>query len=113
MDKIRQEENAAYSKNKPEMEKGLEGISLALKVLRDYYSKEDGDHDAAGGAASGIIGLLEVAESDFTKGIAEMTAEEESAAAAYEKETKENEVLKATKEQDKKYKTKESAALDQ
>jgi len=112
MDKMRQEENAAYSKNKPEMEKGLEGISLALKVLRDYYAKEDGDHDSAGGAASGIIGLLEVAESDFTKGIAEMTAEEESAAAAYEKETNDNEVSRATKEQDVKYKTKEAASLD-
>jgi DNA repair exonuclease SbcCD ATPase subunit len=113
MDRVRQEENAAYSKNKPEMEKGLEGISLALKVLREYYSKEEGDHDAAEGAASGIIGLLEVAESDFTKGIAEMTAQEESAAAAYEKETNENEIVRTTKQQDAKYKTKEAASLDQ
>jgi len=115
MDKVRQEENAAYTKNKPEMEKGLEGITLALKVLRDYYAQSDGeeaDHKTAEGSASGIIGLLEVAESDFTKGIAEMTAQEESAAAAYEKETKENEIVRATKQQDVKYKTKESASLD-
>merc|ERR1719261_91422 len=55
MDKVRQDENAAYSKNKPEMEKGLEGITLALKVLRDYYAKSDGeeaDHKTAEGSAS-------------------------------------------------------------
>merc|ERR1719420_484153 len=39
MDKIREEENTAYVKNKAEMEQGLEGIKLALKVLREYYAK--------------------------------------------------------------------------
>merc|ERR1719265_3082907 len=37
IDKVRAEEKAAYDKNKPEMEQGLEGIKLALKVLRDFY----------------------------------------------------------------------------
>merc|ERR1712039_832727 len=60
----------------------------------------------------GIIGLLEVVESDFTKGLAEMTAEEEGAQNLYETQTKENEIEKATKEQDVKYKTKESTELD-
>merc|ERR1719305_908338 len=40
MDKVREEEKAAYDANKAEMEQGLEGIKLALKVLRDYYAKE-------------------------------------------------------------------------
>merc|ERR1711972_534901 len=40
------------------------------------------------------------------------TATEESAQAAYEKETKENEIEKATKEHDVKYKSKESTELD-
>ena len=77
-------------------------------MLRDY-AKEDNDRDSADGAASGIIGLLEVAESDFSKGLAVMIAEQESAAAAYESETMENQ---ASKEQDRKCKTKEAAALD-
>merc|ERR1719235_1502059 len=47
MDKIRDEEKTAYDKNKAEMEEGLEGIKLALKVLRDYYAKEDKGHQAA------------------------------------------------------------------
>jgi len=112
MDKIRAEEKAAYDKNKPEMEQGLEGIKLALKVLRDYYAKEDKGHEAAEGAGGGIIGMLEVIESDFTKGLAEMISIEEAAVAEYEKVTKENEILKVTKEQDVKYKTKEATGLD-
>jgi len=112
MDKLREEENTAYVKNKAEMEEGLEGIKLALKVLRDYYAKEGKAHEAAEGAGGGIIGMLEVVESDFSKGLAEMIAIEEEAAAAYEKQTKENEIAKTTKEQDVKYKTKESKSLD-
>jgi hypothetical protein len=38
IDKIRKEENAIYTKTKPELELGLEGIKKALKVLRQYYS---------------------------------------------------------------------------
>merc|ERR1719310_2206825 len=113
MDKIRAEEHEVYTTNRAELEEGLEGVKLALKILREYYAKEDKAHAAAEGAASGIIGLLEVIESDFTKGLAEMIATEETAAADYDKETKENEILKATMEQDVKYKTKEFTELDQ
>jgi len=94
------------------MEKGLNGIKMALKVLNEYYAKADKSHDSSDGASTGIIGLLEVCESDFSKGLAEMNAAEESAQSAYDQETKENEIEKATKEQDVKYKTKESAGLD-
>merc|ERR550514_1550323 len=97
MDKIRSEEKAVYDANRPEIEEGIEGVKLALKVLKEYYAKEDKSHEAAEGAASGIIGLLEVVESDFTKSLAEMIATEEAAVSEYERETKENEVLKATK----------------
>merc|ERR1711972_1153467 len=45
-------------------------------------------------------------------GLAEMTATEESAQAAYEAQTKENEIEKTTKDQDVKYKIKESTSLD-
>merc|ERR1719160_1491415 len=112
MDKVRKEEHDEFVANKAEMEQGLEGIRLALKVLREYYAKADKGHDAAEGSASGIIGLLEVAESDFSKGLSDMESEEEQAAVEYEKTTKENEILKATKESDVKYKTKEAKALD-
>merc|ERR1719388_440932 len=50
MDKIRGEEKAAFATNKAEMEEGLEGVKLALKILREYYAKEDKAHAAAEGA---------------------------------------------------------------
>merc|ERR1719235_70224 len=113
MDKIREDEKAAFATNKPEMEEGLEGIKLALKVLREYYAAEDKGHAAAEGAGSGIIGMLEVIESDFSKGLAELISVEETAQAEYERITKENEVMKVTKEQqDVKYKTKTAKSLD-
>lgn len=112
MDTIRADEKAAYEKNKPEMDAGLKGVKLALKILNDYYAKADKAHSSADGAGSGIIGMLEVIESDFTKGITEMVAAEQTAAATYEKESKENAIEKTTKEQDVKYKTKEAASLD-
>merc|ERR1719195_965091 len=104
MDQMRKEENTAYVKNKAEMEQGLKGVKIALKVLREYYS-QDKAHAANEGGGSSIIGLLEVVESDFTKGLAEMTATEEAAKATYDAETKENEIEKTTKEQDVAYKT--------
>merc|ERR1719243_275986 len=112
MDKLRAEEKAVFDKNSAEMKKGVEGVKLALKVLREYYAKDDKSHGSADGAGSGIIGLLEVCESDFSKGLAEMIAAEETAVNEYETTTKENEITKATKEQDVKYKTKEAKGLD-
>jgi len=112
MDKLRAEEKAAFDKNSAEMKKGIEGVKLALKVLNEYYAKDDKAHASADGAGSGIIGLLEVCESDFTKGLAEMTSTEQTAASEYDTESKENEITKATKDQDVNYKTKEAKGLD-
>merc|ERR1719253_1884181 len=95
------------------MEQGIDGVKMALKVLKEYYAKAaDASHGAAEGAGSGVISLLEVCESDFTKGLTEMTAEEDSAAANYKAYCKEDEIAVTMKQQDVKYKTKEAASLD-
>jgi len=112
MDKLRSEEKATYEKNKPEIEQGIEGVKLALKILREYYAADNSAHEEAAGESTGIISLIEVCESDFSKLLATMVAEEEGAAAEYDKQTKENEITQTTKDQDVAYKTKESAALD-
>merc|ERR1719378_1913280 len=74
MDKIRREENADYTKAKADLELGLSGVRKALQVLRDYYGSSAAlvqqpampkKHEKSGGAASSIIGILEVCESDF------------------------------------------------
>jgi chromosome segregation ATPase len=110
-DKLRAEENAAYKTDSAEMELGIEGVKKALMVLREYYAS-DKAHAAAEGAGAGIVGLLEVVESDFTKGLTEMTAQENSAQAGYESYSKQNEIDTASKEQDVKYKTQEHTGLD-
>jgi len=111
MDKIRLDEKAVFEATKPELERAVAGIQQALKVLNDYYSK-DASHGSAGGSSTGIIGLLEVCESDFSKNLAEITDVEDKAAYFYEQETKENDVTKVTKEQDVKFKTRAAAGLD-
>jgi len=112
MDKIRAEEKALYEKNSAEMEAGVEAVKKALAVLKEYYSSEGKSHGAAEGASSGIIGMLEVVESDFTKGLTEMNVAESTAAAEYEKVSRENEMATTMKNQDVKYKTKEATGLD-
>merc|ERR1712238_477080 len=78
----------------------------------EYYGADGKAHDAADGAASGIIGLLEVIEADFSKNLAQINSDEESAAAAHDAATKENEIDRTSKDQSVKYKTQESKALD-
>merc|ERR1719174_1031313 len=69
-------------------------------------------NSAAGGAGGSILGILEVVESDFAKGLAQEEAEEDDAQAEYDKTTQENEVTKTMKSQDVVYKTKEFKSLD-
>merc|ERR1719262_519553 len=117
---MRADQKAAFAEAKTDYENGIEGLTMALQILRDYYAeKEDsflqqpevGVHSKASGAATGIIGLLEVSQSDFSKLLADATVEEESAAKEYEKISQENRVTTAMKDADVKYKTKEVASL--
>jgi hypothetical protein len=116
---MRTEEKAAWDAAKADFEQGLEGVQMALQVLRDYYAEKDGaallqgggsDIGAAmslaqksSGAASGIIGMLEVAESDFSKMLAEGNAAEDQAQKEYETVFNDNKVTAAAKETEVKY----------
>jgi hypothetical protein len=122
MDKLRTEQNAAYVDAKKDLELGLSGVGQALDVLRQYYGGAallqaeqppvPEKHVPAGGAGGGIIGILEVVESDFAANLAKEETQEADAAAEYEKITQENKVTKALQEQDVKYKTQEFKGLD-
>merc|ERR550525_1972078 len=120
MDKIRQEESADFQAAQKDLTLGLEGVRKALTVLRDYYANSDAllqqpampeKHTKATGAGTGIIGILEVVESDFAKSLAKEEAQEDDAQTAYEEITQENKVTKTMKDQDLKYKTKEVKGL--
>merc|ERR1719360_448900 len=69
-------------------------------------------HSAAQGAGGGIIGMLEVIESDFGKSLANTEMTEDAAATAYQKLSMENKMAKKLKEQDVEFKTKAAAGLD-
>jgi len=109
---MRDEEAAAWAAAKADFESGIEGVQMALQVLRDYYAEKDASllqttHDKATGAASGIIGMLEVVESDFTKMLAEGTAKETMAVDSYEKLTQDNKIATTEKSTAAKYKAKD------
>merc|ERR1719182_703299 len=111
-DEMRAEEGAAWKEAKADYESGVEGVGMALQVLRDYYAEKEEafvqtTHDKATGAASGIIGMLEVVESDFSKNLAEGSAAEAMAIEAYEKMTQDNKIATTEKETAVKYKTKD------
>merc|ERR1719375_1145746 len=125
-DKIRAEEKAAWESAEADFSSGLEGVGMALQVLRDYYAEKEESllqtgahthakvqtrqptgHSKSSGAASGIISMLEVVESDFSKLLAEGKAAEDQAVKIYEEQTTENKIATKTKETEIKYKTKD------
>merc|ERR1719502_20687 len=109
MDKLRAEEKATFAKNEADLKQGIDGVKLALKVLNDYYNKAEA---RSGTGGTGIIALLETAESDMSKDLSELTTIEKTAQNDYDKQTNENELTKTAKAQDEKYKTKEFTSLD-
>jgi len=130
MDQTRVDEHSAFVQAKADLEEGISGVQGALSVLREYYASSKSAsllqdplelapapelapmHSKAEGAGGSIISILEVVESDFSKSLAEETVTEEAAQTTFEKVTQENKITKAMKEQDVKYKSQESIALD-
>merc|ERR1719353_2568646 len=100
-----------------------DAVVAAMGVLKSFYeggaliqtqTKRSSRPEFGGAksdAASGIISVLEVAESDFTRLLAETETAEDAAADAYAKSTQENKVSKATKEADSKAKQSEVKSL--
>merc|ERR1719218_71484 len=100
-----------------------DAVVAAMGVLKSFYeggaliqtrTKRSSRPEFGGAksdAASGIISVLEVAESDFTRLLAETETSEDAAADAYAKQTEENKISKATKEADSKAKQSEIKSL--
>jgi chromosome segregation ATPase len=122
MDTMRGNEREIFAKAKADLEQGIAGVQKALMILRDHYGTSDEVslsqqparpelHQNSEGAASSIIGILQVVESDFSKNLAELTLAEDEAESGYQKLTQQNKVTKASLEQDVKYKGESSGAL--
>jgi len=113
----RAQAKATFEAAAKDYKESQEACSSAITVLREYYeggpsllqtrmrtrarsaSDEDADAAAQDGleGGEGIIGLLEVAESDFATMLAQAKAIEEKQQDDFEKLVAENRVLKATK----------------
>lgn len=109
--RMRQQEHQEFLTTVKDLNAGLKAVQMALKVLRDYYAKgdesliqtsEEEEQAPTGSAASGIIGLLEVVESDFSKNLAEVKVSEDTKEDEYKKMAQETAVSKATKAREEK-----------
>merc|ERR1719456_1148226 len=109
---IRTEENQSFQKASKDYAESQEACAAAIEVLRSYYesgsflqmrmwtrsksSSKLGDGESTSDS-SGIVAMLEVAESDFSKLLSEAKAAEEAAREEFEQMKQESRVLKATK----------------
>merc|ERR1719191_2594266 len=96
---LRNKEKAENTKALADATQGLEGTKKAMKILKDFYdnafiqikkTSEDqpesfsGDFSGNQGAASGIIGQLDVIKSDFEAAIDKTKSEESDAETKYD-----------------------------
>merc|ERR1719265_1882412 len=123
--KIRTSEKADNMAAIKDFRDSANAVVAAMGVLKSFYeggallqtnavSKRSSRPEFGGAksdAASGIISVLEVAESDFTRLLAETETSEDAAADAYAKQTEENKISKAAKSADAKAKESEIKSL--
>merc|ERR1719146_628130 len=105
---LRNKEHEEYLKASKEYKDSAEAVANAISVLQEYYSSgsfvQSKEAPELGGAktdiADTIMGMLEVAESDFTSLLAEAEASEREAQSSYDKLTKQNALTKAANEEE-------------
>jgi chromosome segregation ATPase len=119
---IRNEEKGSFDKASKDYSESQEACAAAIEVLRAYYesgsfvqvsmtTKVQSKVQMKAKDAGGIIGMLEVAESDFSRLLSEAKAAETQAADEYDSLMQENKVLKATKSAEVKSEKSEIASL--
>ena len=118
--KIRNEEYEDYVKASKDFGDSAKAVAAAIQVLKSYYEgafiqlaskttlKSKAKKSDIGGT---IISILENAEGEFTKMLAEADTDEEAAASGFTKLMNENKVTRASKEAEIKGKQSESRSL--
>jgi len=117
---VRQKEHETYLKSSKDYKDSADAVAQATAVLQAYYegafvqvsSKQPEFGSAKSDVASTIMGMLEVAESDFTRLLAEAEADEKEAQSTYDKLTQDNKVTRATKVSDANGKRSEVKSLE-
>merc|ERR1719355_263984 len=116
---LRTKEKTTFTAVEKDLSESQEACAAATEVLREYYegasfiqtgqkAKTQADEQGDG---SGILGMLEVAESDFATGLAEARTVEGTAQSEYDKMKAEAKMLKATKTMEIKGKQSEICSL--
>jgi len=116
---LREKEKATFVLVEKDLSESQEACAAATEVLREYYEgasfiqtgQKAKDQTDEQGDGSGILGMLEVAESDFAAGLAEARTVEEAAQADFDKLKDEAKMLKATKTMEIKGKQSEIGSL--
>jgi len=117
---IRTKENEDNTKAMKDFKDSADAVIDAIGVLKQFYdggpsfiqtSMTSKSKMSLGGDGSGIIGILEVAEEDFTRLFAETEETEKESEASFQKLLTDNKVSKATKQAELKGKETEIKSL--
>merc|ERR1719450_631399 len=103
---VRQKEKAEFMVVEKDLSESQEACAAATEVLREYYEgaslvqtgQKTVSQTDEQGDGSGILGMLEVAESDFATGLAEARTVEKQSQTEYDKLAADSKMLKTTKE---------------
>jgi len=106
LDKVRQEEKVLFEKAHKDTQEGLEGLRVALQVLRTFYAKIGGT-----GRSGHAVSTLEFAASEMRKRAMELEARESQAASEYTRITTDNGVMQASKQHEAEARTADVSAL--
>jgi DNA repair exonuclease SbcCD ATPase subunit len=100
---VRTEEKAKNTQTIADAKVASEATARATQVLKDFYSSNAGP--AQSSSSTGILGMLEVIQSDFVRLETETTASEDAAAKAFTEFSRESSKSKAVKTTSMKHKT--------
>merc|ERR1719159_1801105 len=100
---VRNEEKAKNTQTIADSKVASEATARATQVLKDFYSQASGP--VQGSSSTGVLGMLEVIQSDFVRLTTETTSAEDNAAKEYTAFMRDSKKNKAVKETDMKHKT--------
>jgi hypothetical protein len=119
---LRTKEKTEFDSSSAEYKQSADAVANAIQVLQSYYSQgsfvqaRTAQAPELGGAKSDIgstiISMLEQAESEFTELLAESTAAENAAVAAFEKLSKKSKLSRTAKVEEVKGKESETKTLE-
>merc|ERR1719379_2175220 len=116
--KMREEEKAKNAATLKDAMEAQTAVAQALTVLKEFYAKAaeatalvqqpeifDKPYKGMGGSSGGVVGMLEVIESDFARLAAETEAAEAKAQKEYDEFMNDSELDKTQKQKDIEHKT--------